>query len=279
MAEHKKFENGFEYIEVTNKSARARIALQGAHLFHYERVGGKPFLWLSETSFFEEGKAIRGGIPICWPWFGKHATEPGLPQHGFARIFVWQLLEVNATDAYSTEVTLQLKTSAESLQLWPYRFELLLHITVSRTLTITLTTKNRDEHPFKIISALHSYFAVSGIDNVYVEGLANTPYFDALTKENRVQQGRVHITEEVDRIYQNVHYPLILHDRDRTLQVDGQGSSSAVVWNPWIDKCAGMGDMPDDGYKTMLCIETANALQDAQMPAPGEEHTLTAVIS
>lgn len=254
MADHKKFQNGFKYIEVTNKSARAKIALQGAHLFHYERVGRKPLLWLSQKSFLEAGKAIRGGVPICWPWFGKYATEPSLPQHGFARIFLWKLLEVNETDPYSTEVIFQLKSSAESLKLWPYRFELLLRVTVGLPLTIALTTKNGDEHPFEITSALHSYFAVSDIDNVYVEGLDNTPYFDALTRENRMQRGNVYIADEVDRIYQNVHAPLILHDRDRTVHIGAGGSSSAIVWNPWIDKCANMSDMQVDGYKTMLCV-------------------------
>ena len=279
MVEYKKFDNGFEYIEVSNKSARAKIARQGAHLFHYERVGRKPLLWLSESSFFETGKAIRGGVPICWPWFGKHAIESSLPQHGFARNVLWELLEVNETHPCCTEVTLQLKSSVESLQLWPYRFELLMRFTVGRTLTIALTTKNCDEQPFEITSALHSYFAVSDIEDVYVDGLDATAYFDALTGENRVQQGSVYIAEEVDRVYQNVQYPLTLHDRDRIVQIDGQGSSSAVVWNPWIDKCAGMGDMQDDGYRTMLCIETANALQDDCEIVPGEEHALKVAIS
>ena len=278
MTEYKKFENGFEYIDVSNKSARAKIALQGAHLFHYEQEGKKPLLWLSETSFFKAGKAIRGGVPICWPWFGEHKTDSSLPQHGFARNFLWELLEVNETNEYSTEVRLQLKSSAESLKLWPYRFELLLRVTVAQTLTIALTTKNCDEKSFEITSALHSYFAVANIDNVYVEGLDTTTYFDALTKENKMQRGNLYISKEVDRIYQEVHNPLTLHDQDRTVHICAEGSSSVVVWNPWIDKCATMSDMKDDAYKTMLCIETANALDDARMLTPDEEYTLTAII-
>jgi len=279
MKEYKKIENGFEYIEVSNKSARAKIALQGAHLFHYEQEGKKPLLWLSETSFFEVGKVIRGGVPICWPWFGKHKIESSLPQHGFARNSLWELLDVNETGEDSTEVILQLKSSAESLKLWPYRFELLLRVTVARTLTIALTTKNCDEKAFEITSALHNYFAVANIDNVYVEGLDKTAYFDALTKENRIQRGNIYISEEVDRIYQEVHNPLTLHDQDRTVHICAEGSSSVVVWNPWIDKCARMSAMKDDVYKTMLCIETANALEDARTLVPGEEHTLKAIIS
>ncbi|MBU1140677.1 MAG: D-hexose-6-phosphate mutarotase [Proteobacteria bacterium] len=266
-------------MEINNKNAHAKIALQGAHLFHYQRLGHAPLLWLSEKSFFEAGKAIRGGVPICWPWFGRHKTEKNLPQHGFARNVLWKLLEARENDACSTEITLQLTSSEESLQLWPHRFELLLQVTVSETLCIALTSKNCDKTTCEISSALHSYFAVTNIDNVSVEGLENTLYFDAVTNESKTQKGPLFITEEVDRIYQKVHNPLILHDQTRTVHIAATGSSSAVVWNPWITKCANMNDMQDIGYQTMLCIETANALEDARQLAPGEEHTLTAVIS
>lgn len=278
MALYKTFDKGFECIEIINKSGRAKIAVQGAHLFHYERVGEQPLLWLSENSFFEAGKAIRGGVPICWPWFGKHHADSCLPQHGFARTSLWTVVEINETDENATELILQLKSSAESLQLWPYTFELQLHVTVGRALTISLTTKNCDEKAFAITSALHSYFAVSNIDNVYVEGLDNTTYFDSLTQESIVQKGNVRIAGEVDRIYQSVHYPLTIHDPERTIHIDAQGSSSAVVWNPWKEKCASMSDMKDDAYRTMLCIETANALIDARTLQPGDEHTVTATL-
>lgn len=279
MIEQKKLKNGFEYLEISNKKAHAKIALQGAHLFHYQRQGQNPLLWLSEKSFFEAGKAIRGGVPICWPWFGRHKTEKNLPQHGFARNVPWKLLEVREADACSTEITLQLTSSEKSLQLWPYRFELLLQITVCETLGISLTSKNCDNKTCEISSALHSYFAVTNIDNASVEGLENTLYFDALTNKSRTQKGLLSIAEEVDRIYQKVHNPLILHDQTRTVHIEATGSSSAVVWNPWIAKCAKINDMQDIGYQTMLCIETANVLEDARQLVPGEEHTLAAVIS
>ncbi len=279
MAVYRTFDNGFECIEIVNTSGHAKIALQGAHLFHYERVGEQPLLWLSETSFFKAGKAIRGGVPICWPWFGKHRTDNSLPQHGFARTSLWTVVEINETDENATELFLQLKSSTKSLQLWPYSFELLLHVNIGRALTISLTTKNCDEKAFAITSALHSYFAVWDIDDVYIEGLDKTRYFDSLTEESVVQKGNVRIAGEVDRIYQKVHYPLTIHDRERTVHIDAQGSSSAVVWNPWKEKCESMGDMKDDAYRTMLCIETANVLDDARTLQPGDEHTVTAILS
>jgi glucose-6-phosphate 1-epimerase len=278
MVEHKSMENGFRYIEVTNERARAKIALQGAHLFHYEQKGRKPLLWLSETSFFETGRSIRGGIPVCWPWFGMHKSDPNLPQHGFARDFLWELLEANEAGDNSTELLFELKSSPESMKLWPYRFELRLLITVSDELTVSLTTKNCATEAFEISSALHSYFAVSNIDNVNIEGLEGKKYFDALDKKYKIQKGDILISEEVDRVYQGAHGPIIIRDNDRSVKIKSKGSSSAVVWNPWIEKCARMSAMKNDAYKTMLCIETANAMEDGQTLQPEQEHTLAAII-
>lgn len=279
MITNKKNTNGFEYLEIENKSASAKVALQGGHLFHYQQQNKKPLLWLSEKSHFETGKAIRGGIPVCWPWFGKHQTELKLPQHGFARTSLFELLESNEPDEHTTELVLQLKSSPETLLLWPYQFQLVMRITVGATLTVALTTINCDSKPFTITSALHSYFAVSHISSVSIQGLDGMKYWDSLTDETKTQRGDIVINEEIDRVYQKTGNSLILHDADRTIQIEQEGSSSAVVWNPWIDKSKRMADMQDDAYGTMLCIETANALKDARRLMPGEEHTLKAVLS
>jgi len=279
MIKQKQYSNGFTYLEISNNSACARIAMQGAHLFHYERVGERPLLWLSSTSFLTQGKAIRGGIPICWPWFGKHPEKPKLPQHGFARNVTWDLVKAKETNPASTEITLQLRDSEQSLRLWPYRFTLLLQVTIAETLRLRLTTTNCNNTSFVLSAALHSYFAVSDIGEIFVQGLEDTRYFDALTKEEHIQQDAVRINEEVDRVYQDVHNPLVLHDRDRIVHINAAGSSSAVVWNPWQAKSCRMVDMPDDGYKTMLCIETANALEDARTLGPEKSHTLEVTLS
>lgn len=279
MIEYKEFDNGFEYVEISNAAAHARIALQGGHLFHYKRTAEDPLLWLSNTSFFKPGKAIRGGVPICWPWFGKYPDSRDLPQHGFARTSVWKLHSSKESNASETEVLLKLQHSEESLKLWPHRFELLLHITIGEILSIALTTRNCDDKPFTVSSALHSYFAVSDIGAVSVDKLQNTSCFDSLSGDKGTQQGIITFGEEFDRIYQDVQYPLTLKGQKRDIQIDAQGSSSAIVWNPWVDKCGAMVDMEDDGYKTMLCIETANAGRDSRLLAPGDEHTLRTDIS
>ncbi|MEA2112188.1 MAG: D-hexose-6-phosphate mutarotase [Campylobacterota bacterium] len=277
MISFKTFPDGFEYIEVVNSIAKAKIALQGAHLFHYERHGETPLLWVSKASNFTLGESIRGGIPLCWPWFGMHKTDADMPQHGFARTFMWKLID--SKDLQNTsKLTLLLVSSEESLTLWPYQFELTYTLTIGRELSLELTTKNLDTEAFSITQALHTYFNISHISNIHVNGLQNKPYFDALTGENIIQKGAVTFNSEIDRVYQNVNKPINLMDKRKKITISTNGSNSAVVWNPWIEKCARMSAMENDSYKTMVCIESANAFDDARTIEPGDTHTLKASI-
>ncbi|EDZ63367.1 aldose 1-epimerase [Sulfurimonas gotlandica GD1] len=263
-------------IEVNNNSASAKIALQGAHIFHYARKGEKPLLWLSDISDFQDGKAIRGGVPVCWPSFGMN--NPNLPQHGFARTALFEHQSTKEIDANTTEVILTLSYSQETLTLWPYKFELELKVTVSDKLTMELITKNIDDKVFKITQALHTYFPVSHISDAKIKGLNNKPYLDALTSEQLTQSGDVIFEEEVDRVYQEVNSEVLLVDRDRTIHIQNEGSSSVVVWNPWIEKGKRMSAMRDDAYNDFVCIESANAFEDFRLIEPGESHTLKATI-
>ena len=278
MIKTRQTEDGCAYVEVSNALGDARVALQGAHLFHYQRKGDKPLLWLSERSLFQDGKAIRGGIPICWPWFGSHPKHTHLPQHGFARTSLFELLASRELDDCATELVLQLQDTEATRKLWDHSFNLQVLITVGRTLAIALCMKNKDETPLTISSALHTYFAVSDIGNVRVEGLVGLDYFDNLTGQTNRQSDDVTINSEFDRVYQGVVSPLVLHDRERVVQIQPEGSGSAVVWNPWQEKSDTMSDMTSDGYKTMCCVETANARQDARVIAPGETHILKVVL-
>lgn len=274
---HKTKENALEYIEIQNSSASAKIALQGAHIFHYARDGEEPILWLSETSDFENGKAIRGGVPVCWPWFGMNKDE-NLPQHGFARTSVWKLADTKETDANTTEVTLKLEDSEQSLKLWRYKFELELHVVVSDKLTMELKTTNIDDKEFEITQALHTYFPVSHISHVNIKGLDKKPYLNALTYKTEVQEGDITFNKEVDRVYQEVEGEIVLQDKNRTIRIQNEGSSCVVVWNPWIDKCKKMSAMKDDAYIYFVCIESANAFDNARVLKPSESHILKAVI-
>jgi glucose-6-phosphate 1-epimerase len=276
LHELKKFSNGFEYIEINNDSACGKIALQGAHLFHFARKNDAPILWTSETSDFEIGKAIRGGVPVCWPSFG--INNPDLPQHGFARLGMWKLLEIKEMDAKTTKVTLELNDTQESMQLWAYRFKLTLTCTISEKLIMELTTTNLDAKPFKITQALHSYFEISDISNIAVSGLSGKPYLDALTGEYCKQEGDITFDKETDSVYQEVKSEIRLRDKNRTICILNEGSSSAVIWNPWIEKCKRMGGMRDDAYHNFVCIESANAYEDFKIIESGKSHTLKATI-
>jgi len=279
MITHKKLDNNYEYIEIKNNQAEAKIALQGAHIFHYKAKNRPALLWLSETSFFKEGKAIRGGIPICFPWFGPHKTDASLPQHGFARTALWEVVLEEELDENSSHVQLQLTSDEESLKLWEYKFDVRLDIVVSSELTVTLTVTNTDTKAFEFTSALHSYFNVSDITNVSVEGLDGSNYIDSLTDKTYIQKGSLSISEEVDRVYFDSSNSIKLHDKSNTIHLKQKGSNSLVVWNPWIEKAKKMVDMPDDGYKTMLCLETGNIGEDKIILKPKEVHLLEVIIS
>ena len=277
MITHKKLPNGFEYIEIKNRAAEAKIALQGAHLFHYARVGEKPLLWLSEVSDFEVGKAIRGGVPLCWPWFGFN-EDKSLPQHGFARLSLWEFASGDEVDDKTTTLNFKLSYDEKTLKMWHYKFLLELKIIISDKLTMELKTVNLDDKIFKISQALHTYFSVSHISDVTIKGLDKKPYLDALTWKNELQKGDVTFDQEIDRVYQKVEDEIVLKDKNREIHIKNQGSSSVVVWNPWIEKTSRMSAMRDDAYKHFVCIESANAFDDARVIKSLETHSLKACL-
>ena len=279
MITHKQFDNGFKYIEIQNKQAEAKIALQGAHLFHY-KVKEKPsLLWLSDSAYFEEGKAIRGGIPVCFPWFGKNKDDPTLPQHGFARTQLWTVVLEEETDEGEAHIQLQLKPNAYTLTQWAYLFDIILDITIGHELSIALNVTNTDTKPFEISTALHTYFSVSDIDNVSIKGLDNRSYYDALKGETLIQDSDIIIEDEVDRVYSNPAETVTLIDGNAKINLQQEGSNSLVVWNPWTEKSKQMADMTENGYRTMVCLETSNAREDARVLQPNELHVLKAIVS
>ena len=270
MIKHHKLTNGFEYIEIQNSVAQAKIALQGAHIFEYKSK--TDLLWLSKTSPFEDTKAIRGGIPLCWPSFGNN--NPSLAQHGFARTALFEIIHIDETQENSTKITLRLQDNKSTLALWNYHFELNLTITIADTLSLALQTINKDTQPFTLTQAFHTYFNVSGINDVAIGGLEEKPYFDALDTKHKIQKGTITFNQEFDCVYQEVDKDILLQDKSVTTQISSNGSSSTVVWNPWIGKCARMSGMREDAYKEFVCIETANAYDDFKTLQTNESHTL-----
>lgn len=275
MIKEEVMENGFKYLSIENERAKAKIAFQGAHVFHFQAKDELPLLWVSDKSNFEGGKAIRGGAPICWPWFGEHPTNKSMPKHGFARISQWELEEVNEINSSMTEIKMSLSNS----ELFNYKFKLTAHFKIGKELAISLSTKNLDEKPFTISQALHTYFAVGSVENVKIEGLDSLEFIDFVDGSKHIQNNSIVITKEVDRIYQDVNYPLYLHEGNQSIVIKSSGSNSSVVWNPWSSKCSQMCDMNIDSYKSFVCVETTNTRKDEKVILPSTTHTMEAIYS
>ncbi|MBT5935847.1 D-hexose-6-phosphate mutarotase [Sulfurimonas sp.] len=273
----KKRENGFEYLELQNSVAHAKIALQGAHIFEYKREKEEDLLWLSTESFFEKGKAIRGGVPICWPRFGT--LDESMPAHGFSRTAMFTLVEVLETKVDLTEVRFLLTGDEQSRKIWNHKFELEVIFSIGESLEIELKTKNCESEEFMITQALHSYFCVSDISHVKIKNLDKKPYFDALLGKTFFQKGDVTFEKEVDRVYQEVDTIVVLEDKKRVVHVQNSGSSSVVVWNPWCEKATRLAGMRDVDYKEFVCIESANAFDDFRVIKAGETHSLKVSLS
>jgi len=278
MIQHKQEKNGFKYIEIKNAKAEAKISLQGAHIFHYKEQGKPSLLWLSELACFEEGKAIRGGIPICFPWFGKNKNNATLVQHGFARTSLWSVTIEEELSPDSTHIQLQLLSDEKSKQIWNYDFDVRLNIVVGSELFVTLSVSNTDSKPFEVTTALHSYFNVSNIDNVVVKGLDNKVYYDALDEIEYVQKDELKIDKEVDRVYYEISNKIELYDNEYRVELTQTNSDSLVVWNPWVEKSKQMVDMNNDAYKNMLCLETGNIGREPLTIEPNETHISGVII-
>jgi glucose-6-phosphate 1-epimerase len=276
MYELKELPNGFEYIEITNAKASAKIALQGAHIYEYKRQDKRDILWLSESSAFENRVAIRGGIPICWPRFG--VLDKSMPAHGFSRTSLFHLKNVKELDTDTTQITLALKDSPASRQIWDYKFELEVAFKIGETLEVSITTYNCDSKEFMITQALHTYFSVSEINDVTIFGLENREFIDTLCDEKKLEKAPIKIDAECDRVYLKSHKEIDLEDKNQTIKIHSKGSNSTVVWNPWIEKGSRMSGMKADAYREFVCIETANAFDDFRVIKSGKSHSLSLLL-
>lgn len=265
-------------VDISNTHCQARIIVRGAHLVHWQPVDcAQPVIWLSEDARFAPGKSIRGGIPICWPWFGVHGTEKEYPAHGYARTVEWELLSTKQVGDSNTELQFRLIETDHSRSLWPFSSECLIHFILGKTLQVLLTTENQDQKAFVLGEALHTYFAISDIEKVQLNGLENCDYYDKVKDRMDHQQGAIEFNEETDRVYMNTQASCIIDDKSwqRRVIINKSASQSTVVWNPWIDKSSAMGDLGEQGWRRMLCVESANALDNQLTLQPGDTHTLS----
>lgn len=274
-------ENDLAFITVSNKFADADICLYGAHVTSFRPQNKMDVLWMSSESNFEEGKPIRGGIPVCFPWFGPHKTDQDKPQHGFARLMYWDVLSTETNAEGETVIKLQLCSSAETKLYWEYDFFAEMTFVIGRKLTASLKVTNTSDKPFEYGCALHSYFGLSAIDNISIEGLKGVSYFNQLTGGFDIQhEGTLRITEATTRHYLNTESMVVIDDPifRRRIQVAKSGSKVTTVWNPWEETCAQIGDLPDDAWETFVCVEATNAFDYPVQLNAGDSFETTAFI-
>ncbi|KEA63669.1 Aldose 1-epimerase [Marinobacterium lacunae] len=262
--------------ELSSPAGRAVISLQGAQVLSYTPTGQPDLLWVSPLSLYQQGKSIRGGIPVCWPWFGDHAEDADKPAHGFARNALWQVRSSFADDE-KTHIQLGLTESATTEGLWPTPFDLTLDIELGTTLKLTLTTRNTGPHSVVITEALHTYFSVSGTDKIQIEGLKDCRYRDKLEGfAVKPQQEELTPTPPLDRVYDHAESNLRLIDNGlgRVITIDKRSSESTIVWNPGQAVAATIEDIGAEASTRYICIESGNALQNAVSIPPDTCHAL-----
>lgn len=273
----------FPVLEIKNSNATAKISLYGGHVISYIPVGEQPVLWMSSKSWYEPGKPLRGGVPVCWPYFGP-APVDGCAAHGFVRTAMWELHAAETLTGDTTKVVLKVDEKGIDHPLCSKPFELYLTVTVGAALELELRAVNKADSEQTFQAALHTYFAVSESEKITVTGLDKTPYLDkapAHAGENRVQCGDLEIDQEIDRVFCPTSATVKIADPvwRRTLVVEKSGSLSTVVWNPWISKSKAMPDFGDNEYHRMLCVECGNVLADSRTLVPGAVTVMTQKVS
>jgi glucose-6-phosphate 1-epimerase len=273
--------SGLIYADITTPQATATVYLQGAHLAAWKPKGQQPAIFISRKSDFAPGKAIRGGVPIAFPWFATRHDGKSGPSHGFARIQDWTLAFA-ALAGDDLHLTFTLGPSEVSRNLGYDNFRLAYQLTIGRTLTMQLTVVNDATAPLVFEEALHAYYAVADIHEAIVNGLEDTTYLDKNDNvQSKVQHGAITITEPTDRVYLNTTNACVLHDTGgrRSITVAKAGSNTTIVWNPGESGARKLTDMDPTEWHEFIAIETANAAENAVTLAPGAKHVMQARIS
>ncbi|ABW30065.1 D-hexose-6-phosphate mutarotase [Acaryochloris marina] len=270
----------FPIIKINNAHAQAMISVYGGQVLSYRPTSApEDLMFISEQAYYQTGKAIKGGTPICWPWFGPDPESLGRASHGFVRNRLWTVQSTSTTPSQEIKVKLGLVDTPETRDIWPHSFDLSIEFTIGSTLKIELITHNTGEQPFSITQALHTYFQVGDIAPLRVKGLEGAAYIDKVDGGVQKQQsGEIAIAEEVDRIYLGVSPALAVEDPtlNRRIEITASGSQTAVVWNPWVDNSTKMADLKDDDYQKFVCVETANAANEVIEIQSGTAYSLTA---
>ncbi len=277
-----KFEStadGLVLITIENQFSKASFSLQGGHLLSWQPKGQADVIWMSDEAVFAEACSIRGGTPICWPWFGAHPTENNFPAHGFARTNNWEVIETKSLSNGETYLLIRLLQEDINVEHKVKGAVLELEIRVGEQLNMAMLTANTSEQTITIGGAFHTYFRISDIENVIIQGFEGNTFIDTLDNwVEKTEADPIRINAEIDRIYfDSPDKDCLIVDTGlkRKIRISKQGSHSSVVWNPWIDKSIALGDMGVNGYRKMLCVESTNAATDIIEIVPGGEHRMS----
>lgn len=266
-------EDGMEVVSLRCANAHAQVFLQGAHVSEYCPSGDENLLWMSQSANYALGKAIRGGIPICWPWFGA-SPEAAEPQHGVARQSRFEVVDHQIKDAF-TSVTLRLDPKALADYVRYAGLELEVEVRLADFLWMEMRTTNHSAETKRINDCFHNYFSISDISKTQIPQLEKLTYLDKVQDFKQCEQQRAFLVDqEVDRVYQGVgnSVSVIPASDDQLIAIDTWGFENLIVWNPWSMKAKEMSDFDDFGYQQMICAEPANATYGSVEIPPGSIH-------
>ncbi len=276
-SQHQPGDAGLPMLLVENRQARAVIALQGAHVMSFQPKGQREMLWISPKTLFESGKPIRGGIPLCLPWFGPH-SEDKTWLHGFARTRQWTLVGSNTLADGATRLVLELSGDATLCALWPHDFLFHLEIVVGKTLRLEMTVENRGQAPAPLAFAFHTYFAVPDVAQAVISGLEGTSFIDKTDNlARKTQQGDVTISAMTDRVYLDVPAKQRIKSEDGAITIESP-SRCAIVWNAWHND-KNIGDIGEGNHVGYVCVERGDAADHAVTLAPGAPYRCWMVLA
>lgn len=279
ITDHVAFEadpRGIPVARVGNAYALATVSLWGGHVTSYRPTGQEETIWVSRFSRHESGKAIRGGIPVCWPWFADHPSDPTKPAHGVVRTQWWDVIKTTAIDDGQTQIQLSVTDNEQTQAVWPHPFKLSVTVTIGPVLCVELVAVNTSRQSLVYGGALHTYIRVGQVTGITVCGLEDRHFIDKVNAgQLKRQHGPVRITGETDRVYVDTIDDCVIADPtlNRRVRIAKSNSRSTVVWNPWVEKAQRMVDFGNDEYHTMICVEAAHAGQDVITVAPGGRHS------
>jgi glucose-6-phosphate 1-epimerase len=273
---------GLAMVRVTGPLATAEIYLHGAHVTSWKPAGAEEVMFLSSRSYWQDGRAIRGGIPICAPWFGEKVDNPKAPSHGFVRTIEWHLDSVTAEDDGTVAVTCSTESDEASRVWWPHEFRMIYRVVIGTSLRLELTMMNTGSGGFELAEALHTYLRVGDSRTVRARGLDGVTYQDKVDGyREKIQAGDLTFDGATDRVYLNTRGAVEVVDPNlrRAIRTEKLNSTTTVVWNPGQAGAEALADLGDDEWKSMVCVEASNVRSATIALGAGHAHTMTAILS